>query len=443
MLGIDFLKQNSPLNFAGMEFMDYVSSELYPNLVKFFGEYIVKDDETNLDIINISKESVDKFREIIFPATGMNILLTSSSTIGNMGVDVAFMNPQNLLNISGLDSFVDKSETTIARAMKIMKTDILKGWVDTSTGRIGGDFSKIEFVISVNPWIAEWNKTKVLARLKISKAEALAIATCHELGHIFTGLLYITRSCFDAVLPAVAIRQISDKSIYGKERVTIINDTLKELDIPGLAKVDDVATMEADQLAVYFSKAINNRDMHRTLSIGTAERGSEVLADLYATRMGCPKAMVAGIAALKSDFPVAGMSVAGALSIYFGALGAGVLSGMAGTIFAGMVLLRASMFLSPGNTYDTPYRRMKNILRDTIVNLNDNKNMDRREKVKLLATAKDMEKTIESFKPLFEGTGVQRLIGYISSGTDFRATDFEHYTDELLAHSLSLYKDTF
>ncbi|AEV89537.1 putative virion structural protein [Pseudomonas phage OBP] len=443
MLDINFLNPKAPLNFAGMEFMDYVSSDLYPSLIKFFSDYTFIDEETGLERINVSKESVERFHDIVFPLTGMDVLFTENALIGNMAVDVGYLSPHNLLNIAALDMYIDKEETNVARAMKVLKTDVLKGWVDTSTGKIGGDFSKVPITISVNVWADEWMKRKVLAKLKISLPEALAITVCHELGHVFTGFLYVTRTCFDAILPVIAIKQVCGGSIYGKERATIINDTLKELDIPPTAKVEEVARMEEDQLAVYFSKAINNRDLNRTLSIGGAYRGSEVLADLYAVRMGCPKAMLAAAGALKSTFPDKGTAVLGGITFFLAVAGTSVLAGFAGVIFAGMLLLRFGAYNIPNPSYDAPYRRMKNILRDTVVRLNDDKGMDKREKAKLLASAKEMETMISDSKPFFEGTGVQRLVGYILSGTDFRAADFEHYTEELIGHTLSLYKEAF
>lgn len=445
MLGINFLKPNNPLNFAGMEFMDYPSSELFPKLTKFFQEKVLPagEDDFNLDKLEITKESVKGIQELIFTATGINVLMLSSDTIGNMGVDVAYLTPHNLLNTNIYDQIMDKSDTTIARAMKIIKTDILKGWVDTSTGRVGGDFSKIEFSMEVNPWVDEILRRKILTRYKCSMAEALAVTVIHELGHIFTGLLYITRVAFDAILPMTAIKLISQKSTYGRERAVIVNDALKGLEIPPTAKVEDLDKMDSDGLALYFSKAISNRDMHRTLSLGTADRGSELLADLYAVRMGCPKTMIIAVSSLDAGMPKEMLISGLAFTVALCSTGSVILTGFGGVLLAGTLLLKLGSTLIPNSAYDSPYRRMKAILRDVIIRLNEDKVIDKRQKVKMLAEAKEMEKIVEEAKNLLEGTAIQRVMGYILSGTDYRAQEFENYTDELVGHTLSLYKETF
>ncbi len=50
-----------------------------------------------------------------------------------------------------------------------------------------------------------------------------------------------------------------------------------------------------------------------------------------------------------------------------------------------------------------------------------------------------MESIIEEEKPFLESTAVQRLLGWLVNGTDFRKNDFEHYTAELVSTTLSIH----
>lgn len=106
-----------------------------------------------------------------------------------------------------------------------------------------------------------------------------------------------------------------------------------------------------------------------------------------------------------------------------------------------LILTYFSSFLSPNDTYDSPYRRVKTILRDYVVRLNGSKEVDPKTKAQMLKDAKELEKIVDDSKPFLEGTWVQRTIGYIFNGSDFRAQEFEHYTDELVGHTLSLYNN--
>ena len=65
------------------------------------------------------------------------------------------------------------------------------------------------------------------------------------------------------------------------------------------------------------------------------------------------------------------------------------------------------------------------------------------DKQQFLAKCKEIEKLVEENKPILEGTAFQRYIGWICSGTDFKAQEFEHYTAELVSHNLALYTDYF
>jgi hypothetical protein len=441
MLGIEFLNQPKDMKFnvAGLEFMDYQKGSLFKEMVTFFEANLKTSGPRGIEFVR-ENEQVEKLEALIMQHTGMNITLNAQSTT-NAAIDAGYMSPHNVLNIKGIEDFFSVKDSSVGQAFNRLKNTVLKGWVDTSTGMIGGDYSKVEFNLYINNYVEEFLRVKFLDRYKVTMAEALSAIVLHECGHVFTGFMHIHRSVIDPIVATTAMRLIVDNKAYGKERVAIVKEALKVL---GAAqKVDE---RELDKLAdsdivVYFNKAIGSRDARRTLSLGTQDRSSEIYADMYAIRMGCSKTLVAALASFPSLKAMNTMFIFyGIAATMFGIQACNpvmIALGVTNVILHTLMLLGND--LVPNSSYDTPYRRIKTILRDYVVQINNNKTMDKRDKLKMLADAKDMEKIADDSKPFLEGTAVQRVVSYIINGSDFKAQEFEHYTDELLAHSLSLY----
>lgn len=447
MLGIDFAKVPAGLTgISGMEFMDYQRPDFYNELRDFFDKYIEDTGDGGYSLQVKEKEIAD-LTALIMNHTGMYIELQEPNwhDVGNAAMDSGWFNPGHLLNIKGIENWFAAKDSNIGKAFKALKVNVLKGWVDTSKGRVGGDYSKIKVDMYIQKHIQTFLRPKVLQRYGVTLAEGLAMIVLHECGHAFTGFLYISKTYMDSMMSMHAVRLIEDNKMYGKERTTIIKETLSVLECDSKVNEKDVANLDADGLIVYFNKATANRDYRRTLSLGTADRGSEVFADLFAIRFGAPKALVAALASLPDS---SGFYKTMALTC----LGTAVLCVVALQPFHAIFMASMSIWyslvgidflLNPGDTYDSPYRRLKNILRDYIIRLNEDKRIDKAAKAKMLKDAKEVEKMVEEAKPGLEGTGVQRFVGWIFSGSDFSAQQFEHYNEELLAHTLSLYKDTF
>lgn len=444
MLGLDFLKQSSNLTFAGMEFMDYQSKDFYALLVKFFDEKLHRDEDGEV-VYPADRETLDSFHDLVMTYTGINVSL-KPSVIGapELGITAGNFNPGNLLNVKGIEKILDKEHSSVAEIFRIIKSDILSGTVDTAKGRVGGDFSKVEFTIYMVRAVEEITKAKFLERFKCTLAQALAAYMLHELGHVFGGFLYITRATIDPLLIQAAVKQIDEKCIRGKERVVMIRETLKLMECGTVFKDSDVENMDRDGMLVFFNKEVNTRDARRTLSLGTADRTSEVIADLYAVRFGASKQLVAGLVATEISLNPTFIGI--------GLRGVAVMIATRIVPLFGIILLLGTTWnllsnlgakLSGNEVYDSPYRRVKAILRDQVVSLNSNKSLDGRQKAEMLKEAKELEVIVNEAKPTLEGTSIQRLAGWITNGNDFKPQEFEHYTEELLGHTLSLYKDYF
>lgn len=439
MLGIEFLNRSKELRFDGQEFMDYQKGDLFKDLTKLLENSIVQ--EGNQYFFNRASDGPEGLEVLIMQHTGILMELSPERT-SNAAVDAGYINPGNVLNIRNVEQFFTAKDSSIGQTFKRLKTDVLKGWVDTSTGRVGGDFSKVKFTLYLNDYLNAFMKRKVLERAKVTMAEALAGIITHECGHIFTGFLYVYRTVVDPIVSTSAIKMIVEGKLYGKERVEVVKEAFKLLEVGQKVDENAIADFTGNEFVVYFNKATGTRDTRRTLSLGTQERSSEIYADLYASRMGCPKSMIAALASLPISQAGAIMSLQSlALCITAAAAFAPVIATLAGVNSIFMFLCHLNGFLNGNGSYDSPYRRVKTILRDFVVEINSHKEIDPKAKAQMLKDAKEMEKIVEDTKPFLEGTWVQRTVGYIFNGNDFRAQEFEHYTDELVGHTLSLYKD--
>lgn len=446
MLGIDFLNPQRPITVAGQEFMDYQNKNLFKELSSLLEkgiEGVFVDGVYKGRNVRTDKEMLTKLEEVVFNETGINITVHPPGPhTDNMAIDAAFIKPGSILNSRMAEALLTVQDTTIGRAFRRLNTDVLTGWVDTAKARIGGDYSKIKFNLYLGPYIESFVSLKLLERYKMPIHEALAAIVIHELGHVFTGFLLMNNQVIDGIMPTLATKMIIDGNKYGKERVTVVYETLKELGVTERPSAEAIESADGPGLIVMFNKCIETRDIRRTLSLGSSGRSSEIYADLFAIRAGCPKAMVIGMAEV-SNFTLFGtMSrIAVSVSILAALLCFPATSVISLGIGAFLGMFRLDNMLNPNDEYDSQYRRLKNVLRDHIIHLNEAKWLDSTTKAKMLKEAKELEKIVEEQKPALEGTAIQRLVGWYFSGSDFKAQEFEHYTDEVLAHNLSLYKN--
>ena len=446
MLGIEFIRKEHDFGYslAGMEFMDFQKQDRYLKLVEFF-KPLIKNMDGVISIDWIKSEQNDLVK-LIMEISGIKVKVVEYQGYeGNLGIDAGYLSPNAVLNNKGIDDFVDAKHTKVSQAFKSLNADVLKGWVDQKTGMIGGDFSKIEFDLYVQTYINTFLNTDKLKKLGVPPQNALAAFITHELGHVWTAFYTVWRNVSDIMMQNNAIRMLNSTESQ-REQIEIYKETLKVLEAD--AKVDDkvISALDTDEARkAFFDKAISNRDLRRTLSVGTADRASEVMADMYAIKMGCPKDLVTGLVSLY------GSEGAGVGSLVFSVFMLSVSLLVTHPLAIGFWgLLTTFNFhaslasrLAPDYLYDSNYRRIKTILRECVTEFSQNKKMKPADKQQFLAKCKEIEKLVEENKPILEGTAFQRYIGWVCSGTDFKAQDFEHYTAELVSHNLALYTDYF
>lgn len=460
MFDINFISQQKAV--AGFEFMDYQSDEMLKEMTQIAADFIElqKEYEVRYDnqgnshtrewyesLVVENDSAIEAMENVIFKYTGINVKIYIDGSVGNMAIDTAYFTPNHVLNSEGAEAYLAVKHTKIAEAFRSFKSDVIRGWVDPKTGKIGGDYSKIQFNLVISPVFFLYCAERFATRVTMNAKEVLAQVMCHEIGHAWGCIVMLHQAAVDSIFACKAAKMLANaeettrKSAIYKEATAILEIS---------EKVDDktLANASEDELIIIFNKGIGNRNLRRTLSLGAATMTSEMYADIFAVRHGANKELVYMLA----DNPMSGIgwsmvgiAITTVLAIEAIALGSFIVSFVVGIFWMLSVLgffgAHAETFVS--GAYDTPYRRSKAMLRECISRLKNDKNLTGKDKAIYLRNLLKMEKAIEEVKPLLEGTFYSRFWGWMLAGTDFKARDFEFYTNELTEHTINLYTGIF
>lgn len=452
MLSIDFLKKDIPLDIklAGMEYMDAVRNRnVYETLTKYVDEHIVRKEVVpgiTEEVFDWDRADKDAFAELIMRETGIGVTIVDGNEYTPFAIETGFLSPNHILNNKGIDQLLESKYSSVSQAMKVLNTDVLKGWVEPKTGRVGGDFSKIKFNLHIG-WIpAAILDTKVLKKHNVSVAQASAIAILHELGHAFSAFYFLARQTVDLAMVSITSRMIANAEV-GTRKIALYKEFAKELEVVEKVKDQDIERLETeDDVCLFLNKMVTNRNIRSTLSLGIADRASEVYADIYAMKMGCPEALISLFASIYSTKPNRILYSALMFSPFYLFPMFGITAGLIvpSLMVFGLMFFFADVFtIAPNEVYDSPYRRSKAILREYAGEISAAKGLSSAEKADMLKRAKKMEEMVNEMKDSLEGTWFQRMSGWIASGSEFKYSDFDHYTQEILNHNLSLYTEYF
>lgn len=440
MIDMNFLKPvgttDEFLAGAGLEFLNRVkNSTFFKDLSFIIAKYINREGA----IIEGAKVEIDK---CIWEHTGIQVKTTLLDE-GNMFTDAGFISPGNLLNNPNIEDFLTSKCSTIGEAYDVLVSKVIRGTIDPENGRVSGDYSEVKFKLGINYNISEFIDLDVVAKFKASIEDIVAAIILHEVGHMFFGLYFINRDTIDYLIQTYSIEMIQ-KAPTEKEKVAIFNDTSNLLDMEGV-KVKELESLDADEVVIAFQKGLMNRNYRRTLSLGMSEMTTENLADAFSIKMGAGHSLAIGLRSLYvktnrkllSDlwvclrFRLLSLLIP-IIGIYF----------YVRFLFSTFFLILQSLFVFKNKmvsgTYNTDYRRIKEILNQEIADFSKSE-FDQKEKVKVIKTIKDIEKIAEEQKSFYEGTAVQRTIGWICSGSDFKKREFENYSNDLLNHKLTIY----
>lgn len=444
MISMDFLTKSVD----GLEFINFQNTDFYSKLTAVIKEHITVTEDGPV----LSDTAGDRIGEIIAIYTGFSNIKFKFLEEGNLWVDTGFFAPGHILNNKGVDSILKPSETTLYRWFVENKEKIFKGSVDYSTGKVGGSFCTIPVELGINCNINDYFPPDKFAKWKVDAAGALAGAICHELGHVFSGCVALLTTVTDNFV-AYAALQLYKEASTPEGRVVVLKDTatLMTLKPPKKEELAEFAKNSNDEtFMLYFTKLTNQRNNQRALSVGVVNMTSEVLADMYAIRMGCSKGLVAAIGTLTDKGVIEVfmnnmlIGVVGAvMSAYLAYLPAAIAGSMVMlpvAAIAGFTLTFLVSYFSGGysGVYNADHRRMEDAMRQLIAKFKDNKAMSSQDKANLIADVNQLLVVIKKMAPWYEGTGLYRMFGWVFSGSDFKLKEIEHYTQALNNHEITL-----
>lgn len=437
MIDISFLSKPPTLTLrSGMEYLDWQNRDFFNDLTTFFERCHENKDSA----FQLSSTDAISLSEMIKKRTGIAVVVNVDRD--HFSMRCGNVSPYHLLNKKGIEKTVSADDSVMGQTLRWLNSQALTGQCNLKTGRVEGDFQKVVFTMGFGKRDAE----EFVFHSPTDGYAHIAAAVLHEVGHAFFSLYYISQTIIDNLLLAQVVKYYTKQTDVSK-RVIIAKQLKTDNDIALPENVIQAAT-DPNVIAIGFEQGRKQRETRRTLSLGVERITGETLADIYAVRMGASLALL-DVVSVKTDHnPLLAVSLSvalGSLCLYL--LTAGMLP--VALAFSGLTLVFTflSSLFSPwrllmGKDYDTPYRRMKAVLRENIAYINSvsaTQDYSATEKNRLIADAKQMDALIEKQKPFFESTALQRVLGLLRHGRDAKKTDFEYFTAELAAPTLSLY----
>lgn len=447
MISIDFLKTER----AGNEFIDFQSTRFYDILSATLEKHISLEDGKAV-LLQTADAAI---LPIIEEFTGFNNITVKYETKGNLAVDTGYFSPHHVLNNEGVDQMLGITKTTLYRWFTENKVKLFKGSIDYKTGKVHGSFKSVPVTLYMNIFLHETFEPAKVAKYGVPMHGIIAGAIAHELGHVFGGCMMIYTAASDNLVAKAALMHYQ-KAERTEDRVVVLKDaaSILELDPAKAAELQSIAQNPNDEAFIlYWNKLTVQRNSRRSLSVGVEMMSSEVIADMYALRMGCDKGIIAAISAFAD---------VGAITHVINSL----ISAFLTTVLVELLLLTpislfvaASATLTPfiifsgtvfvvffglsyfsrgySGVYNADQRRFEDALRQMIAKLKEDKNITANAKAELVKQVDKMLELNKKFKPWYEDTVIKRAMGWVFNGGDFKLQEIEHYTQVLANHELN------
>ncbi|TQH49587.1 SDR family oxidoreductase [Pseudomonas aeruginosa] len=434
---------------AGTEFIEFQNATFKDELTACLDQYIMITDKR----VVLSPECQVDVLGLIKKHTGFSNIKLELNDSGNLYIDAGYFSPNHVLNNTGTDVLIPASKTTLYRWFVENKNKIFKGGVDYRSGKVTGSFQDVPLTIGINVNLHQFFPLDKITKWKVSMGGALAGGIAHELGHAFGGCALLLTHLEDNLVARAGLDQYR-KATKAEERVIILKDTAAILDVPE-AKLEELKSFanqeDGENYLLYYTKLLSQRNSRRSLSVGVPEMTSEVIADMYAIRMGFSKEVIAGISALvdRGVFTIATETfLFGAVATLFlfwptaavTIIVTGGTSALGGMLWGVFALSSAFAYFQAGysGVYNSDHRRMEDALRQLIAKLKASKTVPGEERVRLIDDITKALEAVKKLKPWYDNTVLYRFIGWIFSGSDFRKQEIEHFTQSLNNHELAV-----
>lgn len=441
MISIDFL---TPKKLEGMEFIDFQNKAFANDLSDALQLHITEVGGKQI----LSRDVEALMYKIIEKYTGFANIKLSLEDFGNLSVDAGFFSPNHIYNIPNLDNFLMPEDTKLYAWFAQNSGKMFKGSVDLSTGKVEGAFKYIPVNLNINRNISDFLPEKYVTQFGIPVHRLLAGIIGHELGHLFGACATMDQSIKDNFIIRMALATYKNEG-NPKLRIQIVKDASKLLDLERL-KDDEIEKLtDQESTMLMFDKLVAQRNTSRALSLGVTEMSAEVMADAYAIRMGFDKETLGAIYVFYKDGVIQTLNFVVFMSCFLTILMSITNAPMVwtyGGVFVGsffltiLTIFAVMSYFGYGDSgsYNAPQRRFEDGLRQMIARYKSDTTLPMAVKKQDIAYIDEMLKINNSLKPLFEGTVVKRIAGWVMNGGDFKAKELEHHTQALNNHEIIL-----
>lgn len=428
-----------PLRVAGLEFMDFQSSNFYKELVTIVTPLVVDGHLSKLP---------KKLNDVIKKYTGFENITFLPTDKGNLSIDTGYISPGNVLDLKGIQYYYPKSQSTLYRWFRSNQANFMYGTLDLTTGKVGGAYSTFPFHIFFNRDLNTWmSDTPGQDQIK---AERWCTFLVHELGHAFAGILAIHRAVVDNYAITSAVHWMSDAE-YGQSHVAIYEDALRlmEIDKKHVKDLKRIAEEGSTEVIITsLTKLAQQRTQFNSQSLGVGRMNSETLADVYAVRMGCDKRLIEGVKGMHDSYDrlegifvvLFSLVMGGFAMIAMPAIAAFMATAFFTSLATSAVMLGAKLVPTE---YDTPYRRLLTVYQEQILRLKSSQHISDADKRKMLADLDEAKAIVDSAKHFFEDTAIQRLWLQMYLPGNTRFDQLEHYTKMVLNNEQSVVNAKF
>ena len=434
MISMDFLSKRV----AGTEFIDFQNTEFYEELSACIKEHI---RDTGAGEV-FEETAIPQLQKLVELYTGFSNVTFKFADTGNPYVDTGYFSPNHVLNNAGVDQLVKSSDTTLYRWFTENKVKVFKGGIDYRTGRVTGAFKTIPITLGINRNFEQYFPRKGREKWGVPPEGILASVLTHELGHAFAGCMMMLTVLEDNLVAQAALSRYRGAT-RTEDRVVVLKDTAALLAMKP-AKIEELmefAKGENDEsFLLYFTKLTTQRNSQRALSVGVPQMTAEVVADMYAIRMGCSKGIVAAIGTMVDRGVIVPLVENFLMSITAMWLSAWVavipginLFFLFGVMISVFTLTFILGFFAHGysDINNAGHRRLEDAIRQLIAKVQDNKSMPSNEKAALVKEITHLLEEMKKLQPWFEGTVIHRMMGWVFAGSDFKLREIEHFTQAL------------
>jgi len=434
MLGIDFLKQGKR---SGLEFINFQNDDFRSALTEAITPHLVN---------GVLKGTVkDSILPVIEQYTGFKNISVEMMQQPNFAIDVGYFSPANILNIPGIDKYFDVTDTNLSNWYTKNKGKAFKGSIDYKTGKVYGAYAEVPLKLYLGTMVGVLFEKQKLDRYNVEQPEVTAGCIAHELGHAFFACAMVDITSNDNFIIRGALNALGAQPTSEK-RVMVIRSVagLLEATVDNKDDIETIAESSPEETLIYFNALINRRNSARALSLGVATMSSEVLADVYAIRMGFDRGLIAGIAVMSSTRTSSILWGCGMTALFIGSmffqliLVAGVTGIICWIAVTAPLMLLIYGVSSYSSAYNSPFRRYEDGIRQLIAKMKEVPNMSAKDKSKIAERAAILLRDCEKYRPIISGTFVDRMIGRIIQGADFKAQEFEHFTQAIANNEMAI-----